>query len=63
MNDAPVFQFFSSNGDPLAADPHLDRRQPLLPLFGGLWLVIGVQEKVPAFRAAAVLPSEQEHTE
>lgn len=60
MNNASVLQLYSANGNPPAADPALDRRQPLPPLLGRLRLMVGVQQGATAFRAASALPSEQE---
>ena len=42
-------------GDRLAGDP-----VPPFPLGGAGWLVVGVQEQVPAQGAAAFLPGEQD---
>jgi hypothetical protein len=42
-------------GDRFAGDP-----MPLFPFAGAGWLVVGVQEKVLAERAAAVLLGEQD---
>ena len=42
-------------GDRFAGDP-----VPLFPLGGAVWLVVGVQEQVPAEGAASVLLGEQE---
>ncbi len=44
--------------DMVAAYRHLGRAQPLFPLGGGLWLVVGVEQAVPAQRGASVLRLE-----
>jgi hypothetical protein len=41
--------------DPLFGDGLAGGAQPLFPLVGGLWLLVGVQQVVPAAGTAAVL--------
>jgi hypothetical protein len=45
--------------DPLFGDGFAGGAQPLFPFVGGLWLLVGVGQVVPAAGTAAVLGLEQ----
>ena len=45
-------------GDRLVAGRRADGCDPLFPFVGMLWFLVGVEEKLPAQRAASPLPLE-----
>ena len=46
------------DGDRLFADRFASHRQPLLPFMRSLWLLVGLEQKLTAGRAASVLGPE-----
>src|ERR1039458_4307415 len=50
-------------GDRLFASRPADHLEPLLPFFGTLWLMVGMEQETTTKRAAAVLRPEQAQTD